>query len=328
MDGYPEVRLRRLRRTAALRDMFGMDAPSPAKFIWPVFVVPGSGRREAIGSMPGQYRLSADELVKELAPVVAQGVKSVLLFGQHEGDGKDECGTPAADPHGAVQRAIPVLRRAYPDLVILTDVCLCAYTAHGHCGPHDADGDIDNDAACEMLARVAVSHARAGADGVAPSAMMDGQVAAIRQALDDEGFKKTLLIAYSTKFASQMYGPFRDAENSAPSQGDRQGYQASYRDPRTALRESAFDEAEGADALMVKPALFYLDLIREVSRRSLLPVMAYNVSGEYSMIHAAAEKRYCDLYATARESITAIFRAGATQVISYWAPFYKEIFRP
>ena len=326
MDGYPEVRLRRLRRTEALRDMFGMDAPSPAKFIWPVFVVPGSGRREAIDSMPGQFRLSADELVKELAPVVAQGVKSVLLFGQHEGEGKDECGTPAADPHGAVQRAIPVLRRAYPDLVILTDVCLCAYTAHGHCGPHDADGDIDNDAACEMLTRVAVSHARAGADGVAPSAMMDGQVAAIRQALDDEGFKKTLLIAYSTKFASQMYGPFRDAENSAPSQGDRQGYQASYRDPRTALRESAFDEAEGADALMVKPALFYLDLIREVSRRSLLPVMAYNVSGEYSMVHAAAEKGYCDLYATARESLTAIFRAGATQVISYWAPFYGKIF--
>ena len=326
MDGYPEVRLRRLRRTAAIRDMFGMDAPSPAKFIWPVFVVPGANRREAIDSMPGQFRLSADELVKELVPVVAQGVKSVLLFGQHEGEGKDECGTPAADPHGAVQRAIPVLRRAYPDLVILTDVCLCAYTAHGHCGPHDPDGDIDNDAACEMLARVAVSHAQAGADGVAPSAMMDGQIAAIRRALDDEGFKKTLLISYSTKFASQMYGPFRDAENSAPSQGDRQGYQASYRDPRTALRESAFDVAEGADALMVKPALFYLDLIREVSRRSLLPVMAYNVSGEYSMVHAAAEKGYCDLYATARESLTAIFRAGATQVISYWAPFYGKIF--
>ena len=186
--GYPQIRLRRLRRTAAIRDMFGMDAPSPAKFIWPVFVVPGSGRREPIASMPGQYRLSADELVKELAPVVASGVKSVLLFGQHEGEGKDECGTPAADPHGAVQRAIPVLRAAYPDLVILTDVCLCAYTAHGHCGPHDLDGDIDNDAACEMLARVAVSHVQAGADGVAPSAMMDGQIAAIRRALDDEGF--------------------------------------------------------------------------------------------------------------------------------------------
>ena len=267
MDGYPEVRLRRLRRTAAIRDMFGMDAPSPAKFIWPVFVVPGAGRREAIDSMPGQFRLSADELVRELEPVVAQGVRSVLLFGQHEGEGKDECGTPAADPHGAVQRAIPVLRRAYPDLVILTDVCLCAYTAHGHCGPHDLDGDIDNDAACEMLARVAVSHAQAGADGVAPSAMMDGQVAAIRRALDEEGFKKTLLIAYSTKFASQMYGPFRDAENSAPSQGDRQGYQASYRDPRTALRESDFDAAEGADALMgVAPLAAARDGVQRVGR--------------------------------------------------------------
>ena len=326
MDGYPEVRLRRLRRTAALRDMFGMDAPSPAKFIWPVFVVPGSGRREAIDSMPGQFRLSADELVKELEPVVAQGVRSVLLFGQHEGDGKDECGTPAADPHGAVQRAIPVLRSAYPDLVILTDVCLCAYTAHGHCGPHDLDGDIDNDAACEMLARVAVIHAQAGADGVAPSAMMDGQVAAIRGALDEEGFKKTLLIAYSTKFASTLYGPFRDAENSAPSQGDRQGYQASYRDPDTAVRESLVDEAEGADALMVKPALWYLDLIGKVRARTLLPVMAYNVSGEYSMIQAAAKAGFCDLYPAARESLYAIFRAGATQVISYWAPFYRKIF--
>ena len=326
MDGYPEVRLRRLRRTAAIRDMFAMPAPGPEKFVWPVFVVPGTGRKEAIGSMPGQFRYSADELVKALAPVVAQGVRAVLLFGQHEDEGKDEIGSPAEDPHGAVQRAIPALRAAYPDLVILTDVCLCAYTAHGHCGPHDAEGDIDNDAACEMLARVAVSHARAGADGVAPSAMMDGQIAAIRHALDEEGFKKTLLISYSTKFASQMYGPFRDAENSAPSKGDRQGYQASFRDPRTAIRESLLDEAEGADALMVKPALFYLDLIREVSARSLLPVMAYNVSGEYSMIHAAAEKGYCDLYATARESLFAIFRAGATQVISYWAPFYGEVF--
>ena len=326
MNGYPEVRLRRLRQTAAIRDMFAMPAPGPEKFIWPVFVVPGAGRKEPIDSMPGQFRYSADELVKALAPVVAQGVRSVLLFGQHEGDGKDEIGSPAADPHGVVQRAIPALRAAYPDLVILTDVCLCAYTTHGHCGPHDPDGDIDNDAACEMLARVAVSHARAGADGVAPSAMMDGQIAAIRHALDEDGFKKTLLISYSTKFASQMYGPFRDAENSAPSKGDRQGYQASFRDPRTAIRESLLDEAEGADALMVKPALFYLDLIREVAARSLLPVMAYNVSGEYSMIHAAAEKGYCDLYATARESLFAIFRAGATQVISYWAPFYKDIF--
>ena len=323
---FPAVRLRRLRRTAAIRDLFAMPPPGPEKFIWPVFVVPGSRRKEPIASMPGQFRYSADELVKALKPVVAQGVKSVLLFGQHEGPGKDECGTPAADPRGAVQRAIPKIKEKYPDLVVLTDVCLCAYTSHGHCGPRSASGDVDNDAALEMLSRVAVSHARAGADGVAPSAMMDGQIAAIRCALDDEGFSQTLLISYSTKFASQMYGPFRDAENSAPGHGDRQGYQASYRDPRTALRESALDAAEGADALMVKPALFYLDLIRQISDASLLPVMAYNVSGEYSMIHAAAAAGYCDLYPAARESLYAIFRAGATQIISYWAPFYSKLF--
>ena len=315
------VRLRRLRRTAALRDMFAMDRPSLDRFIWPVFLVEGHGRKEEIPSMPGQFRWSVDRLVEEFP----SGVKSVLLFGQTEGE-KDEIGSAAADPHGVVQRAIPALKAAFPDLLVFTDVCLCAYTSHGHCGPHDPDGDIDNDAACEMLARVAVSHAKAGADGVAPSAMMDGQIAAIRAALDEEGFAKTLLIAYSTKFASTMYGPFRDAENSAPSQGDRQGYQASYRDPDTAVRESLVDEGEGADALMVKPALWYLDLIAKVRARTLLPVMAYNVSGEYSMIHAAARAGFCDLYAAARESLYAIFRAGATQVISYWTPYYGRIF--
>ena len=315
------VRLRRLRRTEAIRNMFAMDTPSRERFIWPVFLVEGSGRKEAIPSMPGQYRWSADRLAAEFP----EGVKSVLLFGQTEGE-KDEIGSSAADPGGVVQRAIPLLKKAFPGLIVFTDVCLCAYTSHGHCGPHDMDGDIDNDAACEMLARVAVSHARAGADGVAPSAMMDGQVAAIRAALDEEGFKKTLLISYSTKFTSTMYGPFRDAENSAPSQGDRQGYQASFRDPDTAVRESLVDEAEGADALMVKPALWYLDMVAKLRARTLLPVMAYNVSGEYSMIHAAAKAGYCDLHAAARESLYAIFRAGATQVISYWTPFYDEIF--
>ena len=228
-------------------------------------------RKNLFGTL---FALVVSGVAKALRPVVASGVKSVLLFGQHEGEGKDECGTPA----------------------------------------------------CEMLARVAVSHVRAGADGVAPSAMMDGQIAAIRHALDKEGFQKVLLISYSTKFASQMYGPFRDAENSAPGQGDRQGYQASYRDVGTAIRESDFDEDEGADFLMVKSALFYLDLIRTLADRTHLPVMAYNGSGEYSMIHAAAAAGYCDLYPTARESLYAIFRAGATQVISYWAPFCREIF--
>lgn len=315
------VRLRRLRRTEAIRNMFAMDRPSRDRFIWPVFLVEGIGRKEPIDSMPGQFRWSVDRLVAEFP----KGVRSVLLFGQTEGE-KDEAGLSAADPRGVVQQAIPVLKRAFPDLVVITDVCLCAYTSHGHCGPRDADGDVDNDAACEMLARVAVSHAMAGADGVAPSAMMDGQIAAIRAALDGEGLSKTLLISYSTKFASTMYGPFRDAENSAPSSGDRQGYQASYRDPDTAVRESVVDEAEGADALMVKPALWYLDLIGKVRARTLLPVMAYNVSGEYSMIHAAALAGLCDLHAAARESLYAIFRAGATQVISYWTPYYDEIF--
>jgi porphobilinogen synthase len=286
-----------------------------------VFLVEGENRKEEISSMPGQYRWSVDRLVAEFP----EGVKSVLLFGQTEGE-KDELGSAAADMCGVVQRAIPVLKKAFPSLTVFTDVCLCAYTCHGHCGPRDADGDVDNDAACEMLARVAVSHARAGADGVAPSAMMDGQIAAIRAALEEEGFKKTLVISYSTKFASSMYGPFRDAENSAPGEGDRQGYQASYRDVGSALRESAIDEAEGADALMVKPALWYLDVIKEVRSRTSLPVMAYNVSGEYSMIHAAAKAGYCELYPAARESLYAIFRAGATQVISYWAPYYGEIF--
>ena len=328
MNTYPEVRLRRLRRTAAIRDMFAMPKPGPEKFVWPVFLVSGKGRKEPIASMPGQFRYSADVLAEELKPVLAQGVRSILLFGQVEpGDGeKDELGTLAADPHGAVARAIPLLKAAHPDLVVMTDVCLCAYTSHGHCGPRDASGDVDNDAACEMLARTALAHARAGADAVAPSAMMDGQVAAIRAALDEDGFKNTLLVAYSTKFASAMYGPFRDAENSAPGTGDRQGYQASYRDAATALRESALDEAEGADALMVKPALFYLDLIKEVRARTLLPVMAYNVSGEYAMIHDMAAAGHADLYAAARESLYAIFRAGATQAISYWAPFYDRVF--
>lgn len=315
------TRLRNLRRTEGLRNLFAMDAPSRDKFIWPVFLVEGENRKEEISSMPGQYRWSVDRLVAEFP----EGVKSVLLFGQTEGE-KDELGSAAADMCGVVQRAIPVLKKAFPSLTVFTDVCLCAYTCHGHCGPRDADGDVDNDAACEMLARVAVSHARAGADGVAPSAMMDGQIAAIRAALEEEGFKKTLVISYSTKFASSMYGPFRDAENSAPGEGDRQGYQASYRDVGSALRESAIDEAEGADALMVKPALWYLDMIKEVRSRTSLPVMAYNVSGEYSMIHAAAKAGYCELYPAARESLYAIFRAGATQVISYWAAYYGEIF--
>jgi porphobilinogen synthase len=321
---FPEIRLRRLRRTPAIRRLFDQPFPAASKFVWPLFVVEGQKRREAISSMPGQFRLSTDELLHELEPAVKQGIGGVLLFGQTEG-AKDKAGSGAFDAKGAVQRAIPLIKRAFPNLVVMTDVCLCAYTDHGHCGPLDSHGHVDNDASCELLARVALSHAAAGADVVAPSAMMDGQILAIRKALMENDFKDTLLMAYSTKFASSMYGPFREAENSAPSAGDRKGYQASYANPRAALRESEFDEAEGADILMIKPTLFYLDLLAQIRERTDLPVAAYNVSGEYSMIHAAAERGWGDLRAMARESLMAIDRAGADLILSYWAPNYAEL---
>jgi len=323
--GYPDVRLRRLRRTAPIRRLFDAPVPPPSKFVWPVFVVEGEKRCEPIAAMPGQCRLSVDELLRALEPVARQGIGGVLLFGQTEGE-KDAGGTGAYDARGVVQRAIPAVRRAYPDLVVMTDVCLCAYTTHGHCGPLDRQGNVDNDAAVELLARVAVSHAAAGADVVAPSAMMDGQIAGIRAALAENGFDQTLLMAYSTKFASAMYGPFRDAENSAPSSGDRKGYQASYGNLRAALRESDFDEAEGADILMVKPSLFYLDVLTRVRERTELPVAAYNVSGEYSMLIAAAERGWGDLRGMVRESVMALDRAGADLMLSYWAPRYAEFF--
>ena len=321
---FPEIRLRRLRRTKAIRRLFDQPFPAASKFVWPLFVVEGQKRHEAISSMPGQYRMSPDESLRAVEPVAKQGIGGVLLFGQTEGV-KDKAGSGAFDEKGAVQRAIPLLKREFPDLVVMTDVCLCAYTDHGHCGPLDRQGQVDNDASCELLARVALSHAAAGADVVAPSAMMDGQIQTIRKALTENDFQDTLLMAYSTKFASSMYGPFREAENSAPSAGDRKGYQASYANPRAALRESEFDEAEGADILMIKPTLFYLDLLAQIRERTDLPVAAYNVSGEYSMIHAAAERGWGDLRAMARESLMAIDRAGADLILSYWAPSYAEL---
>ena len=226
-----------------------------------------------------------------------------------------------------MQEAIQVLKKEFPHLVVMTDVCLCAYTSHGHCGPLNPTGDVDNDPALDQLAEIALSHARSGADCVAPSAMMDGQVQAIRKGLDEGGFQDTLLMSYSTKFASSMYGPFREAEQSAPGKGDRQGYQQSYRDPRQAVRESIFDEDEGADILMVKPALYYLDIISKLREQTDLPLAAYNVSGEYSMIHASADRGWGDLRAMARESVAAISRAGTDIIISYWANRYDELFR-
>ncbi len=327
MSAFPEVRLRRLRRTPALRRMFDMPLPGPEKLMWPVFVKEGKGIREPIDAMPGQSRMSVDVLLKELGPVVDMGVGSILVFGLVDNSRKDASGTAACDDRGAVQQAIRRIRKEYPDLVIASDVCVCAYTSHGHCGPLTASGDVDNDASNAILARMAVSHAAAGADIVAPSAMMDGQVAALRTALDTEGFQQTLLMSYSTKFASAMYGPFREAEESAPQKGDRRGYQTSFADLRQALRESDFDEAEGADMLMLKPSLFYLDILARLRDRTNLPIAVYNVSGEYAMLIATAERGWGDLGAMVREATMALSRAGADLIISYWANRYDEIFR-
>jgi porphobilinogen synthase len=262
-----------------------------------------------------------------LEPVVSSGVAGILVFGLVDDEAKDAAGTAAADADGPVQTAVARARQAYPELVVATDVCLCAYTEHGHCGPLDAKGDVDNDAANGMLQQAACSHAAAGADIVAPSAMMDGQVRAVRAGLDDARFEQVAIMSYSTKFASDLYGPFREAERSAPGHGDRRGYQASFRDVRQALRESEMDEAEGADMLMVKPALFYLDILSELRQRTDLPLAAYNVSGEYSMLIAAADRGWGELGGMVREALCAIRRAGADILITYWANRYAELVR-
>lgn len=307
--------------------MFDIPLPGPEKFIWPVFVVEGRKKREAISSMPGQYRLSTDMLLRELARVTKEGIGGILVFGVADKGRKDNTGSLAFSASGTVQKAVHEIKREFPELVICTDVCLCAYTSHGHCGPLDRSGNVDNDKANQLLAKTAVSHAEAGTDCVAPSAMMDGQVVAIRKALDKAGFNQTILMSYSTKFASAMYGPFRDAENSAPGKGDRKGYQASYGNIRQALLESQLDQTEGADILMIKPSLFYLDILERLRGQTNLPIAAYNVSGEYSMLIAAAERGWGDLNAMVRESTTALCRAGADIIISYWASRYKEIFK-
>ena len=326
MNGFPDVRLRRLRRTPQLRQMLNMPLPGPEKFMWPVFVREGTNVAEPIDSMPGQFRYSIDAVLKAIEPVAASGVNSVLVFGLPDPSDKDDCGLPAAAPDGIVQRAVRAIKVEYPELLVFTDVCLCAYTSHGHCGVL-CNGDVENDPTLDILAKTAVSHAEAGADGVAPSAMMDGQVAAIRQGLAEAGLGDRILMSYSTKFASAMYGPFRDAEQSAPQKGDRQGYQAPYADLDQALRESELDVAEGADILMVKPALFYLDIVRAIKDEFRLPLAVYNVSGEYAMHIAMAERGWGDLKPMVRESTTALVRAGADILISYWANQYNDIFR-
>ncbi len=313
----PIIRPRRLRRTAALRALVRETRIDPSMLVAPLFVRPGRGIREPIPSMTGVSRLSPDEAAREAAALADLGVGGVLLFGLPEE--KDAIGTGAWLADGIVQQAMRRIRDLDLPLVLLADTCLCEYTDHGHCGPLAADGSVDNDSALDRLAATAVSQAEAGADIVAPSAMMDGQVAAIRAALDAAGQQTTAIMAYASKTASAFYGPFREAADSAPAFGDRRGYQMDPANGREALREMALDVAEGADILLVKPGLPCLDLIAEASRRFDLPVAAYQVSGEYAMIQAAAERGWLDGRRAMHEAVTSIVRAGASIVLTYAA---------
>jgi len=318
---FPATRMRRLRRTSVLRDLVRETRLDPADFILPLFVEAGlegrTGGRAPITSMPGVERLSISEAVREAGEVAALGIPGVLLFGIPSD--KDAEGSGAWDDEGIVQLATRAIKDAHPDLLVLTDVCLCEYTDHGHCGLLTAEGSVDNDASVELLARTAVSHARAGADLVAPSDMMDGRVGALRAALDEEGFADTPIVAYSAKFASAFFGPFREAAGSTPAFGDRRAYQMDPANAEEAVREALLDVQEGADMLIVKPALPYLDIVRRVKDATGLPLAAYNVSGEYAMVKAAAAAGMLDERATVLETLTAIRRAGADIVITYHA---------
>jgi porphobilinogen synthase len=312
MADFPEVRLRRFRRNPTLRALVRETRLSLDQFVMPLFVAPESLRNELL---PGMARFTVDDVVREVEELVRLGVQAVILFGIPEE--KDEQATGAWDDDGIVQRALRALRPRFPELVLMTDVCLCEYTSHGHCGVI-VDGEVHNDQSLELLARTAVSHVEAGADVVAPSDMMDGRVAAIREALDDRSYETTPILAYSAKYASAFYGPFREAADSAPSFGDRHGYQMDPANVREALREAELDIEEGADAIMIKPALPYLDVIRAVRESFDVPVAAYNVSGEYAMVKAAARAGWMDERQAALESLTAIKRAGADLIVSYW----------
>jgi porphobilinogen synthase len=308
--------MRRLRRTKALRDLVRETELSPRHLIQPLFVVAGEGIREPVESMPGVDRFSINELVAEASELRTVGVGAVIVFGIPAA--KDEAGSGAYDDEGVVQLAVRALKEAHPELTVITDVCLCEYTSHGHCG-FVRDGEVDNDITLELLARTAISHAEAGADAVAPSDMMDGRVAAIRHQLDEEGHPNTPIIAYSAKYASAFYGPFREAAESTPEFGDRRGYQMDPANTREALREARLDVEEGADMVMVKPALPYLDVIRAVREDLELPIAAYQVSGEYSMLKAAAANGWLDERQAALEALTAIRRAGADVIFTYYA---------
>jgi porphobilinogen synthase len=321
VSSFPLTRLRRLRRTDRLRSLVRETRLDLGDFVMPLFACPGEGVVQPLEGLPGIAQRSVDELAAEAGVLSALGVSAVLLFGIPEE--KDEEGSGAYDDDGIVQRTLRELRAGFPELVLATDVCLCEYTSHGHCGVV-RDDEIDNDASLELLARTAVSHAEAGADAICPSDMMDGRVGAIRTALDDAGFEQVPIVSYAAKYASAFYGPFREAAESTPSFGDRRGYQLDPANVREALRECELDVNEGADALIVKPALPYLDVVRAVRERFDLPVGAYNVSGEYAMLKAAARSGWLDERQAALESLTAIKRAGADFIVSYWTKELAE----
>ena len=316
---FPTQRLRRTRRTPGLRGLVRETELSPKDFIYPIFVTAGEDVRNPISSMPGIFQLSIEHAVEEARRAHSLGIPGVLLFGiPHE---KDEAATAAYDPEGVVQLATRAIKEALPELLVVTDVCLCEYTSHGHCGIVDRErGEVLNDVTLELLARAASSQAEAGADIVAPSDMMDGRVAALRSELDREGYEHVPIMAYSAKYASAFYGPFREAAASAPQFGDRRGYQMDPANAREALREVALDIEEGADIVMVKPALPYLDVIHRVRENTNLPLAAYNVSGEYSMLKAASQNGWLDEERAVIEALTGIKRAGAEIIISYHAP--------
>ena len=316
MTGFPEQRGRRLRRTEPLRALVRETRLAPERLVLPLFVQSGKGVREAIPSLPGVHRTSVDELLRDAEAAARARLGGVLLFGIP--DEKDPHGSGAWDDEGAVQQAVRRLKAELPQLVVITDVCLCEYTSHGHCGVLEGE-EVLNDPTLELLARTAVSHARAGADIVAPSDMMDGRVAAIRDALDEAEHEQVPIMSYAAKYASAFYGPFRDAVDSAPAIGDRRGYQMDPANQDEALREVWQDIDEGADIVMVKPALAYLDVIQRVKSETGWPVAAYHVSGEYAMVMAAAERGWLDETRAMMEALTAIARAGADIVITYWA---------
>lgn len=313
---FPLHRMRRMRRTESMRRLIKETRLSVDNLIQPVFAIPGSNKKEEISAIPGTYRYSVDRLSEEVEAVVEAGIPAVLLFGVPEE--KDPEGTEAYSPAGTVQRAVRAIKRAAPELTVITDVCLCQYTDHGHCGIYEI-GAVQNDATLEILQRIAKSHVQAGADIVAPSDMMDGRVMAIRQALDEDAFEDVAILSYSAKYASGFYGPFREAAGSSPQHGDRKTYQMDFANVEEALREVALDIEEGADMVMVKPALAYLDVIRRVKETFQMPVAAYNVGGEVAMVKAAAAQGWMDEQAAMMEILTGIRRAGADVIITYVA---------